>query len=112
MLDRTFRRLLLSAVLLFPTAPRGPREVCPNGHYMPAFKNSPSATRFPCAGNEGCAGGACSSGGTCPTCAAGALGTPVAAESGPILGEPQPLSSRPAVLPANFAGTSGTEAPK
>lgn len=30
-------------------APRGPRQVCPDGHYKPAFKNSPNANQIPCA---------------------------------------------------------------
>jgi pilus assembly protein CpaC len=30
-------------------APRGPREVCPNEHYVPAYKNGPTAAVFPCA---------------------------------------------------------------
>jgi pilus assembly protein CpaC len=34
-------------------APRGPREVCPNGHYEPAYKNDPTYGQFPCAGNGG-----------------------------------------------------------
>jgi pilus assembly protein CpaC len=33
-------------------APRGPREVCPNGHYVPAFKNGPTAQVYPCAENS------------------------------------------------------------
>jgi pilus assembly protein CpaC len=34
-------------------APRGPREVFPDRHYRPAFKNSPTINTFPCAGEEG-----------------------------------------------------------
>jgi len=30
-------------------APRGPRQVFPGGHYMPAYKNGPTAGQFPCA---------------------------------------------------------------
>jgi pilus assembly protein CpaC len=42
-------------------APRGPREVCPNNRYVPAFKNGPTAQVFPCAENSAprCAGGRC-----------------------------------------------------
>jgi pilus assembly protein CpaC len=42
-------------------APRGPREVCPNNHYVPAYKNGPTAQVFPCAedGVPRCAGGYC-----------------------------------------------------
>jgi pilus assembly protein CpaC len=47
-------------------APRGPRQVCcPN--YVPAYKNGPSASQYPCAGNGdghgGCGNGACGNGG-------------------------------------------------
>jgi len=46
-------------------APRGPREVCPNNHYVPAYKNGPTAQIFPCAeeGMPRCAGGRCGRGG-------------------------------------------------
>ncbi len=40
-------------------APRGARDVCPGGHYQPAFKNGPTAGMFPCAGNGGHNGGGC-----------------------------------------------------
>ncbi|OAI41724.1 hypothetical protein AYO40_02425 [Planctomycetaceae bacterium SCGC AG-212-D15] len=33
-------------------APRGQREVCPNGHYVPAFKHSPTLATYPCGGNR------------------------------------------------------------
>ncbi len=42
-------------------APRGPRPVCPDGRYVPAFKNSPSNDLFPCAGKANC--GSCGNGG-------------------------------------------------
>jgi pilus assembly protein CpaC len=62
-------------------APRGPREVCPNGHYVPAYKNGPTAAVYPCAGNGTCGSvnGACgaSCGATC-TAAEGAVGAAVA----------------------------------
>ena len=39
-------------------APRGPREVFPNHHYMAAYKNGPSAALYPvCRGRDGCPGG-------------------------------------------------------
>lgn len=44
-------------------APRGPREVCPNHHYVAAFKNGPTAALFPCAGKGGCGAGGCANGG-------------------------------------------------
>jgi pilus assembly protein CpaC len=34
-------------------APRGPRCVNPNGRYVPAYKNGPTAEIFPCAGRRG-----------------------------------------------------------
>jgi pilus assembly protein CpaC len=37
-------------------APRGPRCVWPNGRYVPAYRNGPTATVFPCA--SGCCNGA------------------------------------------------------
>jgi pilus assembly protein CpaC len=33
-------------------APRGPRCVCQDGHYLPAYKNGPTAQQFPCAGGR------------------------------------------------------------
>jgi len=38
-------------------APRGPRSLCQNRRYVPAYKNSPSLEVFPCAG--GCGDGHC-----------------------------------------------------
>ncbi len=51
-------------------APRGPRDVCPDHHYVPAWKNGPTAGQFPCAGH-GC--GACGACGTegCSSCGDG-----------------------------------------
>src|SRR5207244_8705760 len=44
-------------------APRGPREVCPGGHYVPAFKNGPTAGVFPCAGDGRCGAAGCGTAG-------------------------------------------------
>jgi pilus assembly protein CpaC len=51
-------------------APRGERYVFPAKHYVPAYKNSPSADQFPCYGNgcgnglgHGCGNGGCGNGG-------------------------------------------------
>ncbi len=63
-------------------APRGPREVFPHGVYVPAYKHSPSAAIFPCAGGYGPHGpggpggpGGCGScggpGGSCGGCGGG-----------------------------------------
>jgi pilus assembly protein CpaC len=35
-------------------APRGPRQVIQDKHYVPAYKNGPSASIFPCATNGNC----------------------------------------------------------
>src|SRR5262249_14645886 len=35
-------------------APRGPRQVCKDWRYVPAYKNSPTAGQFPCGGNGSC----------------------------------------------------------
>jgi pilus assembly protein CpaC len=48
-------------------APRGPRQVCEDGRYVPAFKHSQTIDLFPCAGKgtcgAGCANGAGAYGG-------------------------------------------------
>jgi pilus assembly protein CpaC len=68
-------------------APRGPRTVYQNGHYMPAWMNSPSATQFPCVGKHECGCGA----GKCgvPNCAA-----PVSEQPSPDA-VPAPFPSTP-----------------
>jgi pilus assembly protein CpaC len=43
-------------------SPRGPREVCVGGRYLPAYRNGPTGDMFPCAGYCGgnnCNGGPC-----------------------------------------------------
>jgi pilus assembly protein CpaC len=54
-------------------APRGSRQVFPDGKYVPAFKNGPSASVYPCAPNG--TGQGCKTAG-CATCD---VGKPVAA---------------------------------
>jgi pilus assembly protein CpaC len=53
-------------------APRGPRDVFPDGRYRPAYKNGPTAGLMPCAGgNGGCGHGGCKGPGGhggCNTC--------------------------------------------
>jgi pilus assembly protein CpaC len=56
-------------------APRGPRQVFQNHHYVPAFKNGPTNELFPCAGGRGGAGCATGSCGTAAGC--GATAAPV-----------------------------------
>jgi pilus assembly protein CpaC len=47
-------------------APRGPREVCQGGCYVPAYKNGPTAEVFPCAGGHGSTwAGGCGNGTPC-----------------------------------------------
>lgn len=63
-------------------APRGQRNICVNGNYMPAWKNSPTASKFPCGEcgpcpstrggvgggvGKGCNGGKCGAGCTAAT---------------------------------------------
>ncbi len=68
-------------------APRGPREVCQGGHYVPAYKNDPTADSYPCAGGHcgtcggagRCGGGGCgAAGGGCTGGAATTGGVPAA----------------------------------
>ncbi len=92
-------------------APRGPRDVCPGGHYVPAYKNGPTAGVYPCAGNGHC-GGTCNGGCAAPggTCAAPAAaphgvataGTPAESKVGvktPAVLDPESLKTL-APLPA------------
>ena len=113
-------------------APRGPREVCPNAHYVPAYKNGPTAQIFPCAEDSvpRCAGGRCGprglvDGGNIGYHAEGLPGpekatvpaghgadllppTDVAETPGAPTGPPTP--GKPAALPSVFAptGAGGT----
>jgi pilus assembly protein CpaC len=59
-------------------APRGQRTICPDGHYVPAWKTNGASAQYPCAGNGcggagfgfhggGCANGSCAGGG-CASC--------------------------------------------
>jgi pilus assembly protein CpaC len=76
-------------------APRGPRTVCHNGRYVPAYKNGPTVTQYPCAANQpdergGHFGrGGCCAGGTF----GGAAMTGVAASDEPL---PRIVSGPPA----------------
>ena len=67
-------------------APRGPREVWQNHHYVPAFRNSATMVQYPC-GPNGCgSGGAC--GGACGSgCQNGQCGV-----QGSILTQGQPVA--------------------
>jgi pilus assembly protein CpaC len=74
-------------------APRGPRDLCPGGRYMPAFKNGPTYDLFPCAGNghsglgrDGCATG-CN--GSCGRTGSGTAGNHMTE----VPGKPLPVTS-------------------
>jgi pilus assembly protein CpaC len=100
-------------------APRGPRDVCVNGRYVPAYKNGPAADMYPCPncngprgscdlwynggdGHGGCANGACGQNnghevrmvppGTAP--AAPMPGAQTPAPSQPQQSQPQQLPER------------------
>src|SRR6185312_1250814 len=69
-------------------APRGVRQVRQGLHYVPAWMNSPSANKFPCASKYNCGAGGCGVNG----CGATGCGMPAGGE----------MSSAPASMaPAN-----------
>lgn len=72
-------------------APRGQRQVRQNHHYVPAWKNSPSAATMPCAGRGNCGAGGCSQ--------------PAATTPGEAMG------TMPAPLPGGATTTPLTQAP-
>ncbi len=96
-------------------APRGQRCVFQNNHYVPAYKNGPSAGVFPCGdGCPGCGGNGCRSGcgaqgcgtvGGCAngSCASGEAPRPMPAVMPPPAPQtqvpPQTLPQTPATLP-------------
>jgi pilus assembly protein CpaC len=107
-------------------APRGQREVCPDGRYRAAYKNSPSASVFPCGtnGNGSCGGNGCANG----TNAGPSVGSQTTTNSPSQLAVPLPKapidaplpkapidaslpaeSSAPAALPSGVGGQSGDE---
>jgi pilus assembly protein CpaC len=64
-------------------APRGPRDVFPDKHYLAAYKNSPTAAIFPCAGGGHGAGCGEHGGEACPAAGGGAC--QAAMEHGPVV---------------------------
>jgi pilus assembly protein CpaC len=90
-------------------APRGPREVCTDGSYVPAFKNSPTASVYPCGGNGG--NGKCGTQG-CATCQGAGVdnGMPSASVSGaaPLPSGAPVTKDRPANLPPGLVGSNGS----
>jgi pilus assembly protein CpaC len=81
-------------------APRGPRQVRQNHHYVPAWMNSPSATQFPCVGQRD---GSCGVGGCSPNGCAGPVGEHPSPEAAPA---PFP-STPPAPLAAPLQPVPG-----
>jgi len=77
-------------------APRGQREVWHDRHYVPAFKNGPTASMFPCGGgaggncgsggcgSQGCGSTGCGTGG-CSTCGTSAAAAPKAVVTGTVV---------------------------
>jgi pilus assembly protein CpaC len=57
-------------------APRGPRKVCSDLHYVAAYKNDPTLSVFPCAPHTNCVLGRCDYSGGCPKSACGSLAGP------------------------------------
>jgi pilus assembly protein CpaC len=97
-------------------APRGQREVFQDHHYVPAYKNGPSAGEFPCGLNGGCGingtRGGCSNSGGAGSCSGGCNGScgvsvttashlPIQAAA-PAVARPEELRMPvgPAVVPA------------
>jgi pilus assembly protein CpaC len=99
-------------------APHGPREVYQDGHYVPAFKNGPLASQFPCAANGSCGtfghgscGNASCGTGTCPGgCNAGCGSTPAAPVTPPASPSVTPAAPAPvgaSVPPATLPPVTG-----
>jgi pilus assembly protein CpaC len=91
-------------------APRGQREVCPDGRYVPAYRSGPSADQFPCAVNSGllgnhnggCGKGGCGAGTCTGGCNGGCGATPAAPATAP---------AAPAVLPPTGARADEAKTP-
>jgi pilus assembly protein CpaC len=78
-------------------APRGPRQVCQDHHYVAAYKNGPSTTTFPCAG-KGFGTGGCGTGGC-------GMNGSMLPPGGAIYGQTSPAS--PMVPPASLMSGPG-----
>jgi pilus assembly protein CpaC len=113
-------------------APRGPRDVCHDHRYVPAYKNGPTAALFPCAGDGRCGANGCRPGEPCGSpCSSSGPANPAttnvkpaqaedamprAGLSGAAVPQSPPLpsaaaapvgDSRPTSLPANATGSGG-----
>jgi pilus assembly protein CpaC len=87
-------------------APRGSRCVCPNGRYVPAYRNGPTAAIYPCAG--GACGGP-GSGTGCSSCDGSSNGA-VHADSPGVKASISDGSARAAtVAPANSSTAGATQ---
>jgi pilus assembly protein CpaC len=87
-------------------APRGPRQVCPNHHYVPAFKNGPTYDLFPCAGGH-CGSGAGNHHGAANGCGANGCGTAPATTGSTA----RPMPPAPAVTAAPAAPAAPANMP-
>jgi pilus assembly protein CpaC len=95
-------------------APRGSRQVCPDGRYMPAYKNGPTASTFPCAGDscgrnggDGCAAGGETVSGGSAAAVSDSGSAPQGSSSATPAASPAQASgdgSRPGVLPPGAGG--------
>src|SRR5260370_36846999 len=65
-------------------APRGPREVCPNNRYVPAYKHGPTSGLFPCGDNGHGNGSGCAAGASAKCAAPSAPVGPVVAPQNPV----------------------------
>ncbi|MGH7170679.1 MAG: hypothetical protein ACRELG_10410, partial [Gemmataceae bacterium] len=95
-------------------APRGPRQVRQNHHYVPAWVNSPSANVFPCAGRRNCGVGGCGVPVGCDYPASPASMAPVNPMAAPATGMPAPLptaATPETLLPTSTQTPAPPEAP-
>lgn len=94
-------------------APRGPREVYPNGHYKPAWQNGPSANLYPCAGHGHPDSELCGNGGRgvsgCAGCTGGAACGNCTSCGGSRCGDSQPCGTiGTTAVPASLAPVSAS----
>ena len=111
-------------------APRGPRVVCPDYRYVPAYKNGPTSALFPCAanGNGACGTAGCGAGkqaGPAPNCGAPVVGAQDFRTTPPVeqmhraeMPAPVPSadvaptnSGKPTSLPPATSGLGGSDGP-
>jgi pilus assembly protein CpaC len=79
-------------------APRGSRQICPGGRYLPAYKSGPTADLFPCAGKGDC--GTCANGNGAVPAAQPApapipQAMPLRSQEPPAAGSPEPAAALP-----------------